>query len=87
MSQEKVTRNKNAKNNRKKQQKKKSMQNLAWIIAGCVIFSLLAGFCLGRYWFYPKYVNPPETGEDTVYDSQDRSLELQDLNQQIEENE
>ncbi len=84
MSQEKVTRNKNEKNKRKNLQKKKQNRNLGWIIAGCVIFGLIAGFIAGKYWLYPKYMGPSDAGTDTVYDSQDRSGELQDLNNQID---
>ena len=38
---------------------------------------------MGKYWLYPKYMGTSETLENTSYDSQDRSGELQDLNDQI----
>lgn len=82
MSQAKVEKNKTEKRNRKNLQQKKARRNLGWIIAGCVIFGLLAGFCLGKYWIYPQYRNQSESEEDIVYDSQDLILELQDLNNQ-----
>lgn len=83
MSQEKVTRNKNEKNKRKDLKKKQKNRNLGWIIAGCIVFGIIAGFCMGKYWLYPKYMGTSETVENTSYDSQDRSGELQDLNDQI----
>ena len=52
-------------------------------IAGCIVFGIVAGFCMGKYWLYPKYMGTSETIENTGYDLQDRSGELQDLNDQI----
>ena len=73
MSQEKVARNKNEKIKNKNRQKKQKNRNLGWIIAGCIVFGIVAGF----------YMGTSETIENTSYDSQDRSGELQDLNDQI----
>ena len=83
MSQEKVARNKNEKIKNKNRQKKQKNRNLGWIIAGCIVFEIVAGFCMGKYWLYPKYMGTSETIENTSYDSQDRSGELRDLNDQI----
>lgn len=71
MSQEKVNKRKSKKQTRKQIQRKKSIRNLLWILAGCIIFGGAIGFLLGKFWLYPAY---EEQKEDAVEYSSEQPI-------------
>ncbi len=83
MSQAKVDKRKKSKQTKKQIQRKKSIQNMLWVLAGCIIFGSALGFCLGKFWMYPKYQEQKEYEEAQEY--QTDADELDELNRQMEE--
>lgn len=89
MSQAKVNKHKNEKQNRKKIQKRKSIQKMLWIFAGCIVIGGGIGFLLGKFWIYPAYREKNGYTSELSPESQSQSdlnnQILQELNRQIEE--
>ena len=69
-------------------QRKRSIRNLLWILAGCIILGGGIGFFAGRYWLYPNYEESKgvsATTDDTQNQSEKNNQELQDLNRQLDQ--
>lgn len=80
------TGNKGKKKKRQNQQKKKSLHNLLWILAGCIILGGGLGFLAGKYWLYPAYHAEDAYMENAGGQNQSnmQSQELENLNRQIQ---
>lgn len=85
MSQAKVDQRKKKKKTKQQIQRRKSIQNMLWILAGCIIFGGALGFFLGKYWLYPNYQEQSGYTEEVNADN-DGEL-LQEINRQMEEEE
>ena len=74
------------KKKKQNQQKKKSLHNLLWVLAGCIILGGGLGFLAGKYWLYPSYHAEEMYAKDTAGQSQSdiQSQELENLNRQIQ---